>query len=178
MRRITWVFILGILIVLVLVAVIFVYYATAVNNVKPDIKNPISENAGSEIIISEEYISYLLNEIGAYKLHNPPLSNDMPKINLKVDELEFKAEIDNGYPRTNKGNWDKADIKITTTKKEVTGAIKSNPKEYMKNSVSSGKTEIKLEAGYTELFSKGYLTLYHDLTGKSFTGSVIRIFAS
>lgn len=178
MRRITWVFILGILIVLVLVAIIFVYYATAVNNVKPEIKNPMDENAGSEIIINEQYISYLLNEIGAYKLHAPSLSNDMPKINLKVDELEFKAEIDNGYPRTNTGKWDKADIKITTTKNEVIEAIKSNPKEYMKNSVSSGKTVIELLGGYTDLFSKGYLTLYQDLTGKSFTGSVIRIFIS
>jgi len=178
MRRITWALILGILLILILIAIIFVYYATAVNNIKPEIKNPISENTGSEIIIGEEHISYLLNEIGAYKLHAPPLSNDMPKINLRVDELEFKTEIDIGYPRTNTGKWDKADIKITTTKQEVIAAIKSNPKEYMKNSVSFGKTGIELLGGYTDLFSKGYLTLYQDLTGKSFTGSVIRIFAS
>lgn len=49
-------------------------------------------------------------------------------------------------------------------------------KTYIKQSVQEGKTSFELKASYTTLFSKGYLNIYKEITGKSFTGSVIRIF--
>lgn len=179
MRKITLGLIIGIILIIILTIIAFVYYATAVNNNKPDISNPIEENPNkTEIVIEESHLSFLLNEMGAYKLHNPPLSNEKPRINIIVDESSFKAEIDKGYANVEKGSFENPDIIIKTSREEVIGAITSlKIKEYMKNSVTTGKTSIKLESGYTELFSKGYLNLYQDLTGKSFTGSVVRIFS-
>jgi len=47
---------------------------------------------------------------------------------------------------------------------------------WIKQSVQERRTIVELKASYTTLFSKGYLSLYKELTGKSFTGSTIRIF--
>ena len=47
---------------------------------------------------------------------------------------------------------------------------------YIKESFSSGKSEFELVANKATLFSKGYLSLYKDLTGKGITGSVIGIY--
>ena len=177
MKKVNLALIIGIALILILIIVAFVYYATATNKIKPEIQNPIGENTGSEIIINEQHLSYLLNEIGAYKLHNPPLSSNTPKINLLVDEQEFKAEVEDTYSKVEEGYWENPDINIIIGRSEVIKAITStNIQEYMKTSIASGKTSIELVAGYTELFSKGYLSLYQDLTGKSFTGSVVRIF--
>jgi len=182
MKKITPAFVIGIVLILILIIITFIYYATATNKIKPEIQNPIKnmENKTqiTEIVIEPEHLSYLLNEMGTYKLHNPPMSSNTPKINLRVDEQEFKAEVENTYTKVEKGSWENPDIKIVTERSEVIEAITSTKiQEYMKTSVASGKTSIELVAGYTELFSKGYLALYQDLTGKSFTGSVIRIFA-
>lgn len=50
-------------------------------------------------------------------------------------------------------------------------------KNYVEESFRNGKSSIELVAGKTELFEKGYLALYTKITGKSITGSAIKIFA-
>lgn len=181
MRRI-W-FVLGIIFVILIVIGMFLYFAMATPQ-KPrtgtEILNPIEGLTKEQAILqfNKDYISYLVFAIGGWKLHNPPLSDDTPKIKIVADSDTYVSEIIQGQISTHKGDIENEDIIIRTTKEEIVDIISSdNREEKVKESVSAGRTALELKAGYTTLFSKGYLSIYKDLTGESFTGSVIRIFA-
>ena len=166
---------LGILLIAVLFIIAFLYYSLA----KPGYeKQEISQpNMTEETVIEESHISYILNELGAYNLHNPSLSSETPKINVKVDDDWYGSEVREGKITTKKSAFDEADLVFYTSSEELKNAIKGNIKEYMTSSISSGKTSLELKASYSTLFSKGYLSLYQELTGKSLTGSIVRIFS-
>ena len=58
------------------------------------------------------------------------------------------------------------DLKIIISKREsVETLLSSDIEQFMKDSVASGNTKIEIVAGNTELFSKGYLKMYKELTG-------------
>lgn len=172
--------ILGIILVLVVVAGLF-YYLMIAPPSKPrvEVKNPVQDLSFEEAVLqfNEEYIDYLVFAIGGWKLHNPPLSSETPKIEVIVDDEVFISEIINGEIKTEKKQIEEEDIIIRTTKQEIVNSILSGDmKSYIKESVSEGKTTLELKASKTTLFVKGYLRLYKDITGESFTGSVIKIF--
>jgi hypothetical protein len=171
------------LVLAVLLAGMFFYFVTASPS-KPRgeniVANPAEDLTSEEaaLQINEESIKYLVFSLGGWKLHNPPLSDETPKIKVVVDDEVYFSEIVNGEISAEKKEIDNEDITIKTTKKELAGAIKSlSIKDYIKNSVQEGKTTLELKASYTTLFSKGYLSIYKDITGKSFTGSAVRIFS-
>lgn len=172
--------IISISLIIVLIIIAFLYYALAKPNYeKPTIdinKTQIAINPES-VVIEPNHISYILAELDFYQLRNPPLSSDTPKINIKLDETWFNSQVEQGKIHTKQGSIENPDIIIYTSSDELIEAMKSDEiKEYMKTSVSSGKTQLELKASYSTLFSKGYLSLYQELTGKTLTGSVIRIF--
>lgn len=190
-----WLLILGILLLILLVGGMFFYFATASPN-KPragtEIENPIADKSEEEALLyfREEYIDYLVFAIGGWKLHNPPLSDETPKVKVIADDEVFVSEIIKGEIKTEKASEFKRtgltsekeieneDITIKTTKEEIVRSMMSSDmKNYIKSSIQEGKTNLELKASYTTLFSKGYLAIYKDITGKSFTGSVARIFA-
>ena len=170
--------IVGIILVLMLIICAFLYLALSKPNYpKQVVNNPITGST-ENLVIGEEHLLYVLSELGAYNLHNPPASGDTPKIEVLVDSDKFNAEVQGGKLSVQKGESSSPDIRISTTRSEVISAISSgNVKEYMKSSVNSKKTNVELVEGYSRLFFKGYLTLYQEMTGKSMTGSVIRIFS-
>src|SRR3989344_3616576 len=138
--------------------------------------NPVSGLSLEEGIneFDEGYIEYLFYELKAYELHNPPLSKDTPRIELDVDSEKYNVLISNGLIKVYFGEIDDEDIMIKTSKEEIVKSLQD--KEYIKESFSSGKSEFELVANKATLFSKGYLSLYKDLTGKGITGSVIGIY--
>ncbi|MBU3912724.1 MAG: hypothetical protein KKB21_01170 [Nanoarchaeota archaeon] len=180
MKKITLWLVIGISLVLLLIIAAFLFLVL----VKPkygkgDVEKPVYNSDPGEFVLQAGHVNYLLNEIGAYQLHTQPMSSENPLIELRSDDSAFFSEIEKGKIITRDEKTYEPDIIISTTKQEVINALESsNVKEYMKNSVSSGNTGIELVSSYSELFFKGYLQIYKDLTGKSFTGSVIRIFAN
>ncbi len=182
-KRKKWPFILGIALIFLVILMMFFYFATASPS-KPrtgtEIQNPIGDLTAEEAVLqfNEEYINYLVFSIGGWKLHNPPLSDETPKIKVIVDGEIYFSEIANGQIKTERREIEDEDMIIRTTKEEIVNAIMSLDMEnYIKQSIEDGKTSLELKAGYTTLFSKGYLNIYKDITGQSFTGSVVRIFA-
>jgi hypothetical protein len=116
-----------------------------------------------EIEITPEFISYLLNEVGAWKLHRNPITFESPIVNFKIGSQTFNSEISNPI-KTERGLSDKADLQFDTSKEEVLAALTSeNPKEVFRSSLASGKTTFQSLAGEAELFSKGYTSLYNSL---------------
>lgn len=123
-------------------------------------------NKSSTIGIGE--INYMLRKIGAANLHNPPLSKDTPKIEVRIDERVFNTEVVDGKFYTNKGEIENEDIRIRSSNNEfVDIVLAKNLNQAIQDSVSSGRTRIEMVAGKLKLAAKGYLQIYEAVTGES-----------
>lgn len=174
MRKIFLVLLIATLFIIALVIAAFIYFFLVPSqheNQFTETRINIPSNL-SDFVLEPVHLTYLLSEIGANNLHNKPVSSDCPRIEISVDGELFTSEIVKGGIITTSGKKDeKADLRIITSKTEVFNVLTSgNAKEYIQNSVASGKTRVELDVGYTDLFLKGYLGLYKELTGKSFPG--------
>ncbi len=128
--------------------------------------------------ITEDHINYLLNELEVYKLHNPPLSKDTPKVEVKIDDEYWGVEVVNNEFITTRGRTEQADIQLVTTKQEVINSLNSDDTTaYLRDSFARLDSWVELNAGFTRLFFKGYYGLYKKMTGEGTTGSLIRFFS-
>jgi|SRR3989344_1589507 len=173
--------VVSIVALIVLVILLFLYFALLKPaNVKSSgitfIENPAQGLTTEEAIASfnESFVFYVLYSIKAYELHNPPLSNNDPEIEFRVDDDVYNAIIQNGIIKVAKRAIENPDAIIITTKMEGVKMVQN--KDYIQESFASGKSGIDLKASKTTLFGKGYLNLYTELTGKSITGNIIRIY--
>lgn len=116
-----------------------------------------------QIEITSEFITYLLNEVGAYSLHKNPLTLKDPIMNFKIENKEFTSTVTSEI-ETNEGLDNYPDIIFNIDKKDLIDAILSDdPKSIFVESISSGKTTIEMIASEADLFAKGYLGLYNTL---------------
>ncbi len=134
-----------------------------------DIRSNTNQSAAIEQGITKfnkDYIDYILVALGCGNLHKSPLFEN-PFIELDLDGEIWSSEIIKGQPNTKKGAIDKEDLRVSLSKEEAVKFILSEaPEEFIKDSVSSGGTKIEMIAGKLELFSKGYLEMYTELTGE------------
>ncbi len=142
------------------------------------LKNPVEDLTDEEAVnlFDKDFVYYLMYSIKAYDLHNPPLSKDTPKISVYVDDELFFSEIIKGEINVRENSKGKSDIIIRTTKIEAVKMLRD--RNYIQKSFQAGGSSAELVAGKSTLFAKGYLNLYNELTGKSITGNIIRIYAS
>jgi len=128
----------------------------------------------AEFDFNQDYINYVLIALGAYKLHNPPLSKEIPRIRFVLIDSDgtkeiYNSEIINNKVKTYIGDVEEADLIVTTNKKEVINAMLSKDiRIFMKNSVRLGRTEIDMKANKIILISKGYIQMYEEVTGERF----------
>jgi hypothetical protein len=163
--------ILIVLILLVLVfGVAFYFYFIKSENINGGgrmLINPVKNLSNSEAVeqFDEDFVLYLLYAIGANELKKSPISLKTPKIEIRVGDKIFSAEIIKGNIMVNEGGIEQEDIIIYTTTLEAVKMIRN--RSYIEQSFSSGKTGIELIAGKATLAAKGYLKIYTKLTGKS-----------
>ncbi len=123
--------------------------------------NPLTED---QIEITPEYISYLLNEIGAWKLRRHPLTLEPPIINFVIGEQTFSSRLKKENIETIEGLDENADLEFTTEKSILINAISSeDPKIIFKESILDGSSEYEIKSSQAELLAKGYLSLYNSL---------------
>jgi len=114
---------------------------------------------------NEDYINYILVGLGINNLHKSPTFEN-PLIELVLEDT-WNSEIKKGVPYTEKGEIDNEDIRVVISKQEAVNALLSEDiEEFMKNSVVNGNTRIEMIANKAELYSKGYLTMYNEITGE------------
>lgn len=172
--------IFSVILILLLIVAMFLYSALKVPDYgeknKIILQNPIKgltlEQA--KINFNESFVEYLLYSIGANNLHNPPLSNNKPKIKITIENDIYSSVIEKGRIIVKKEDILNQDITLKTNKEEAIKIMEN--KNYIKQSFSSGKSEISLSADKATLFAKGYLNIYKELTGESITGGVIKIY--
>ena len=117
------------------------------------------------IEFNEDYINYILVALGTGYLHKSPLFEN-PLIEFDLGGDIWNSEITGGMLNSKRGSIDNEDLKISISKEEAVEALLAdNIEEFMKESVKNGNTKIEMIAGKAELFSKGYLEMYKQLTG-------------
>jgi len=140
------------------------------------------QNQTNDYFKSKEFISaailLLMNEIKAYNLHASAFSGNLPKIELKIDDLLFGITVTKGDFLIEAGQTDNADIEIITTVEELKKfVLAEDSKATVIESFKSGNSEIELLSSKATLMMKGYLDLYEEVYGTGITGSVIRMFS-
>lgn len=169
--------IIAIILSVAILAVLATIVIICLNIFPADNKNAVYINSSliNKSEIGEEQVSLVLYNIEAYKLHNPLFSKDTAKISLIIGNKNYNSEIIDGEIITKKGKIENADLRITMPENEFTEILNSKDlKSKLQESVENGNTMIEMLAGKTELFMKGYLSLYKKITGKSLTGSFLR----
>jgi hypothetical protein len=172
--------IISIILIIILIIISFLYVSLFKPNTSTTSQKGTSPLQGltdqqAEAQFNESFILYLLYNIKAYQLHNPPLSSETPKIEIILEDASFNAIIEKENIIVSEGSIENEDIQIITTKKEAILMIKDA--NYIKDSFISGKSSINLLADKTTLFTKGYLNIYNELNPSSVTGNVIKIYS-
>ena len=177
-KRGSWIYWVSLSSVMLLILAAFLYFALFKpnNNAGQEVINPISGLSIDEAVnaFDESFVLYLLYSMKANNLHNPPLSSDVPRMEIVVDGETYNAVVKNGEIIVTGGHIGGEDVVIRTTKEESVKMMQD--RNYITESFRGGKSSIELVAGKTKLFSKGYLTLYNEIMGKSITGNVVRIY--
>jgi len=153
-------------------AVLFTLIVIAIILIIPSQEISTQQEKISDInksIVGEQQINLILYSLKANELHNPPFSKNTPKIEWVIDGDVYSSEIVKGKIKTVKDKKGEPDIRIIMSSEEFLNILKSDSNLYLQESVKSGKTKIELLAGKTELFAKGYLSLYKEISGKDFS---------
>lgn len=115
---------------------------------------------------NEDYIIYLLVSLGTNHLHKSYTGQGTAKLELVIDQEIWAAEIDGGL-RVQKASIDDPDLRITMSKQTAVESLLSpNIQEELKSATRNGQINIEQIAGKVELASKGYLSMYKELTGE------------
>lgn len=172
-------FLLGVVLFLGFALIAFLYFSTSTFPYqKPPRPALVDALVAGSVGLETEHITYVLNELGVYQLHNPPLSSDTPKIEIVLGERVFGAEVVAGTVNTKEKSLAETDMRIVSSEEEIVEAIRSGDvKSYIKKSITDGKTRLEQSGSYSRLFSKGYLNLYNELTGQGMTGNIVKIFS-
>lgn len=124
----------------------------------------LAEEELGQIEITPEFLNYLLNELGAWKLHKNPLNFEKPFIDFEISGKKYTSIIGNEI-ETKEGSNENADIKFIFKKEDIISAILSeNTLGYIKEKFETEEASIEPLTDDKELFVKGYLSLYNSLS--------------
>lgn len=172
-----WITLLLVLVlVLLIVSGVFSYLLFFQKGVKMNLENPFEKINKQEVInefkevsaekieIKPEFITYSLNELDAYNLHKNPLTGEKAMIEFDISGEMFCSEMHLTI-ETSRGECNlEEDLRFIVPKEDIVEAILSeNPEEEFKQDIKDGVVEIEQIASESELFLKGYLSLYDSL---------------
>ena len=175
-----------IIVIFVLIALAVLYYSGVFDSspkntviVENPMKSIVLENTNAEgkinidnvvdqgvLEFDHDHINFILLSIGAQNLHKSLVGYGNPKVKLVVDGEPWIAEIRDGALVTGKGSVDDVDLTLSTSKVEVIRALLSGDiKNHLAGSIRSGNVGIEVNGDKVGLVSKGYLSMYKELTG-------------
>jgi hypothetical protein len=157
---------IALLILIVIAAILFYVYFFIISPifvVKPNIQKPTLA-AGQPV--GEEHIEWLVNEFGAYKLHNSPLSGEKSETEILVTPANsyFSVVIENNVPSATAGRATDPDIRLTGARDVVASLLGSdNMIADAKAMSDEGKITLDILKDMSVLIPKGYKALYDEL---------------
>ncbi len=148
----------GVVILLILYAYFFILNPSFVT--KPNIPKP---SLASPQDIAVGHVNWLMNEVGAYKLHPSITSSEPPVIESYVTDLDrrFTTTITNNYPTTTDGAAQNPDIRFVT---DGAGFVRlysaADIIAEAKAMSSDGILNVEVLKDQAFLAEKGYLAIY------------------
>ena len=149
------------------------YFVIAPNLVsKPLIEKPSLPEDGlnrikaKEHVINSSHINYIINEIGAYKLHKQFGTKNYPIMEILLTDVNerFYAYVKDNIPKSKKGNAKSEDIIIKGTQETIFNIFKSEDVlEAVKEAKDNEKIQVELMSDMKILAVKGYLSIYDTL---------------
>ena len=169
--------IIGIILVLISTYLYFTLISPIGIN-KTTIEKP-KLNPNSEL--ESQHISYIVNEIGGFKLHNDPRNGQSSEIefNIKNTDIYYTVKILDNIPATTTARASSPDLRITANKQQFIELINSEDiTEKIVDLVSKGEIEIEVIADEASLALKGYKSIYDNIMKQSGlpTGQFVRDF--
>ncbi len=138
---------------------------------KPNIERP------AQIGVDEHAISYIANEIDAYKLQKDPTTGSVPEIEFHVTDTgrTYSLRVIDGIPTTDEVDAIAPDLRISADSSVMIELLGS---EDMSGSLvdlaRQGKIGLEVMASEKTLALKGYKAIYDALSsGNNITGSPI-----
>ncbi|NTV23082.1 MAG: hypothetical protein HGA85_01750 [Nanoarchaeota archaeon] len=109
--------------------------------------------------LSFSHIAFFLNEIGAYKLHKEPFSDNYPVVEIKIKETGelFLAEIIDG--NISEASGKEPDLRIMLSEKSLYQIIESP--DSLESEYQKGQVTFQFMDDETRLVLKGYRSLYN-----------------
>jgi len=135
--------------ILLIIALAYIYYSRK----EPEVEGIYSEH------IQKETITSLMNALNLQNVHDVPLIGLTPRIQIYIKEdlyfmNAYYLEITKGNVLIKDGETNQTDIIIRTTKGEILKTV--NDTNYMKESLTSGRTTIQKTTSDFVLFTEGY----------------------
>ncbi|MGK0209634.1 MAG: hypothetical protein ACI83O_000914 [Patescibacteria group bacterium] len=114
-------------------------------------------------VITPEFISYILNELGAWQLHANPLTGSPAVLGFVIGDQAFYSEVDTGI-ESFEGSSNNVDVIFYSSSNVIIRALSSDDSRgVVLASFDSGESSLSVVAAEPELFTKGYLNLYEEL---------------
>ncbi len=133
---------------------------------KPVIEKP---SIDSNATISSDHVSYVANELSAYKL-TKSLAGEDPEVEVVVTDAAlgitqtFSVTVKDNVPSASLGNAKNPDIRISTSRDAFATLLSAS--DFNKQIVDlykEGKIEVQLLKDELTLISKGYKAIYDQL---------------
>jgi len=159
------VFILALFLILSIGYVYFFQISPTFVN-KPELEKPSQE------FLTENHVEFLLNELGAYKLHKDPFTGEPPYIEVVVDEVSYYITVENNEIKIIE-HCD-PDLRIYSNPEVLLQMFQSkNIEEEITKLFLEGKISIEILADEKTLALKGYKTIYDAISDNELTGNVV-----
>lgn len=134
---------------------------------KPVIEKPVIP-AAEEFEVTEEQLEYITNEMGGYKLHSTPVTDELPVIEFFITNFRdtYTITIDDHNITAVKGAAIDPDVRLSGTKEVFRQLVES--KDIVKDVrrlVNWRNIEVEILKEESTLALKGYKALYDALTG-------------
>ncbi len=151
----------AILIVLVLALVGAYLYLS----ISPAVQKSFIEKPPLEGEVNEQHISWIVNEIGAYKLH-PSISGEEPEIELVSEGKTYTITTKDGKPVTAAGQAKNPDIRINASGSALIKMFTSvDARQEVVNLYNAGEITIEFLKDQAALALKGYKAIYDAVQG-------------
>lgn len=137
---------------------------------KPVIEKP-SVIESQEIDFS--HVSFLLNELDAYRLHKDAFTGDFPIIEVYIEDTnqDFFVQVNEG--KLIEIESGKPDLTLSTKKEILFRILEGDIETNVFNAISTGAIGIEIVSDEKTLALKGYKAIYDKISKNTITGNLI-----
>ncbi|UCD20903.1 MAG: hypothetical protein JSW08_03995 [archaeon] len=160
------------MVVIIIIILILSFYFIILNPAvsKPELEKPALLNEmvnGTLVQLDHTHLTYILTELGYYKIHKNPLNGEVPLLTIRMSDLnkEFNFTTNRGRVIHVPTSSALQDVILTSDQETMVGIYESEDViQATKNKINEGKFAAAVLKETTDLTMKGYMTVYNSLS--------------